>query len=508
MRRAVLCGLILCSSSAFAATHRVALLVGNNAGSAELRPLHYAEADAGKMARVLAEVGGMGADDLFLLQGQSRAAVEHALDLARVRVDGWHHNPTDRVLLIFYFSGHSDGQALELGRERISFEDLRQLLSATHADVRVAVVDSCRSGAMLASKGGVAGPSYDIRLSDDLASTGQVLLASSAADEVALESVELGGSVFTHYFASGLRGAADTSGDGRVTLTEAYQYAYQHTLANTSVTSFGAQHPSFDYRLSGQGELVLADLSTETASLELPPDFTQAVVNDLRRDQVVAELSEGAGRKLAVDAGEYAVRASRDGHAYLARVFVGDGEHRSVSWDELHPLGDMEGSTKGPELSAAWEPPDPPLTLGFFGGTLPGVAVGPLIAGNLVLAGRDGLGPRLSVSFGSGSGSTDRVSYTENSVRGLFGWTFGLHLDRFLLYAGPALGGGVGWQTSGGQTGLGDLAAVAGAAVAFNRRFSLALEGQLGAELLRENGAITAAFEPALWLGVRVALGE
>ena len=218
----------------------------------------------------------------------------------------------------------------------------------------------------------------------------------------------------------------------------------------------------------------------------------------------MAELAAGAGRKLAVDAGEYAVRASRDGHAYLARVVVGEGEHRVVSWNNLHLFDDVNGQAKGAELAASYEPPDPPVTVALFGGALPGVAVGALAAGEAVVAGQDGLGPRLSISVGSSQGS----GFSENGLRALLGWTFGLHLDRFVLFGGPALGAGVAWQTTGGQTGLGDLAAVGGAAYALNRRFSIALEGQLGAELLRENGNVAANFLPALWLGLRVGLGE
>jgi len=46
----------------------------------------------------------------------------------------------------------------------------------------------------------------------------------------------------------GLRGAADASGDGRVTLGESYQFAFQETLAQTTTTQGGAQHPAYDIR--------------------------------------------------------------------------------------------------------------------------------------------------------------------------------------------------------------------------------------------------------------------
>ena len=53
-------------------TQRLALVVGNNLG-ADLAPLHYAEEDAAKMARVLTELGGVAPADLTLLRGGNAA---------------------------------------------------------------------------------------------------------------------------------------------------------------------------------------------------------------------------------------------------------------------------------------------------------------------------------------------------------------------------------------------------------------------------------------------------
>ncbi|MHB8419466.1 MAG: caspase family protein [Myxococcales bacterium] len=501
--------ILLCPLAARAATHRVAVVVGNNAGAAE-RPLRYAEADAGRVARVLAEVGQVGEDDLFLLQGQPLRSLIHALDLARERVAHWHENPADRVLLLFYFSGHSDGEALELRGDRLTFSQLRQLLLATQADVRVAIVDSCRSGALLAAKGASPGPSFTIHLSDDLATSGQVLLASSAADEVALESATLGGSIFTHHLVTGLRGAADSSRDGRVTLAEVYQYAYQHTLSSTAETSFGAQHPVFDYRLSGQGELVLSEPFSHpgagSATLELPAGFTSAVVQDVRRDQVLAELAEGAGSRLAVEPGDYAVRVDRGGEARLGRITVAAGEDAKLGWDDLSPLEGTLAQAKG-EIGASIAPSPPPLTLALAGGVTSGVAagLGPVAAVALDLAQGDGLGWHLEPTVSSGSGP----GFSESAVRLLVGYRFGLHLSTFVLFAGVAAGGGIVWQAgpAGGSSAAGDLAVDAGAEWWLSRRVALVLSGQLAAEAVALDGSLAIVPLPAGWLGVRVGLG-
>jgi hypothetical protein len=47
---------------------------------------------------------------------------------------------------------------------------------------------------------------------------GHAFLTSSAASEVAQESDRIRASYFTYYLVSGLRGAADVTGEGKVTL--------------------------------------------------------------------------------------------------------------------------------------------------------------------------------------------------------------------------------------------------------------------------------------------------
>src|SRR5207245_7416203 len=90
---------------------------------------------------------------------------------------------------------------------------------------------------------------------------GLVLIASSAADEESQESDEISGSFFTHYLASGLLGDADASGDGKVTLAEAYAYAYGRTVGSTAETRAGAQHPVYLHDLGGAGDVVPTELA-------------------------------------------------------------------------------------------------------------------------------------------------------------------------------------------------------------------------------------------------------
>ncbi len=340
--------LCLAPAVAFAETRRVAVVVGNNAGSAEQQPLRYAESDAGKMARVLAELGDVSADDVLLLQGRRLAEVERALADATERIAAFHKSPDVRTVVVFFFSGHSDGEALELGREKLTYARLKALLTATGAEVRLAIIDACRSGGGLLQKGGKAVDPFTIKLNDQLNASGEAFITSSAADEAALESSEVMGSYFTHHLISGLRGAADTSGDRLVTLAEAYQYAYDRTVTTTSVLPVGAQHPSYDFKLSGQGELVLSSLVKPSAVLVLPEGSDRSLVSDVNRDQVLVEVPANGVRDVALAPGQYAVRVFKGAQAYGTRLTLTDGVRRVVAWPELTVLAaNVVIATKG-----------------------------------------------------------------------------------------------------------------------------------------------------------------
>jgi hypothetical protein len=424
----------LVAASAHADTRRLAVVVGNNAGAGEQAPLHFAETDAGKVARVLTELGGVDPADLFLLQGRDRTTLESTLRLARERVAAWHRRPGTRVVLVFYFSGHSDGEALEIGRERLTFGDLRRWLGSTGAEVRLAVVDSCKSGALLAQKGGAPGTGFQIRLTDDLSSAGEALLTSSAADEAALESRDIGGSFFTNHLVSGLRGAADSSGDGMVTLTEAYQYAYDHTIATTSATIAGPQHPAYDYQLSGQGELVLTELERPSALLEMPKGFERLLVVDLARDQVIAELATDARPRLAVPPGRYAVRAWRGGQGFAGDVTVKVGETRYVGWNELTAMTGSNTRAKGdasaPATVATSTPPSQPSTG-------PSTTQQILNGGQMVLNHANPMidRARRSFSFGPEVGGGMVVAPSPQSADGVFSFGLTLHLYEQQIFS-------------------------------------------------------------------------
>src|SRR5208283_4450521 len=154
---------------------------------------------------------------------------------------------------------------------------------------------------------GQARPAFLFDASSDM--TGHAYLTSASAEEAAQESDRIGSSFFTHYLVSGLRGAADTKGDGTVTLNEAYTYAFQETLASTEKTEYGPQHPAYDINLSGSGDLVLTDLRSSSAILRVGEDVAGRLYLRDEAGNLAVELNKAGGQKteLGLEPGVYSV---------------------------------------------------------------------------------------------------------------------------------------------------------------------------------------------------------
>jgi hypothetical protein len=350
---------VLLAPGAEAATRRAALIIGHNSGNGGRAPLRFAELDARKLAQTLLELGGVAKEDLRLETGTTLGEIRAALADLDGRLRRWRREgPADRQVLLVFFSGHSDGRALELGPERLPFAELLRWIRATGADVRITILDTCKSGSLLASKGGTPGAPFALGFSDELSARGEAILTSTAADEVALESDAIRGSFFTHSLVSGLRGAADGNGDGQVTLHEAYQYAAGATLSATSSSTYGPQHAGFDLRMTGHDDVVLTQPSPRTSRLELPAGFDRVFVVRVGVDQVLAEVgAQASARTLALRPGVYGLRAWRGRRLYSGEVTVAAGERRAVSAAELTvrpaPFSQPPGQPEGPWLLPA-----------------------------------------------------------------------------------------------------------------------------------------------------------
>ncbi|MBV8759184.1 MAG: caspase family protein [Deltaproteobacteria bacterium] len=337
--RSIVCTLIVLASVASAAPsqplRRYALVIGSNSGAGEREQLRYAGHDAASFADVLQQLGGVSKPDLAMLSEPDRDAVDHAFDALGQRVRD-ERKPGQRVELVVYYSGHADETGLLLGGGRYDYAKLRERIRAVPADVRIAIVDSCASGSFTRIKGGTKMPPFLRDSSNQV--EGFAFLSSSSADEDAQESDKIGASFFTYFFVAALRGAADRNHDGRITLSEAYQFSYEMTLGRTQNTLHGPQHPAYDMHLSGTGDVVITDLRSTESSLVLPASLHGHLVVLDGSGRVAVELTKEAGDPLvlALPNDTYSVHVTNRSGELVAKIALDHDGRIELQSDALH----------------------------------------------------------------------------------------------------------------------------------------------------------------------------
>ncbi len=340
---------------------RMGVFVGNDEGRSGQERLLFATADAAKMRDLFVGAGGVAPEDALLLLDRPRRDVELALSeaSAKLRAASDEGRPTS---LVFYYSGHGDEAGLRLGSTTLTHEVLRERLEASGADLRVAFLDACQSGGAIREKGGARGPAHAFAV-EAASARGTAILTSSAASEFSQESQELGGGFFTHYLHAALLGAADRDGDDVVTLNETYAWVHGETAFHTRTTP-GTQTPSFDFDLSGAGEVALTRLARAEATLVFAGDLdgTYAVWDATRR-RYVAEVRGGAPTALHLPAGAYHVHHRMPGWVDEAAYALGRGDSVTVSETDFLSLAWEDTTARGDLSRQARKAMTPRLTL-------------------------------------------------------------------------------------------------------------------------------------------------
>jgi hypothetical protein len=326
--------------------NRYVVAVSANYGGQGRPVLRYAESDAKSFAKVLGEMGGVQAGNVILVKEPGVAALQKQLDGLDAKI-AQGKNAAGRNEVLFYYSGHADEKGLRLGNEVYAWKELRKRIDAMKADVKIAVIDACGSGAITRLKGGVAVPAFMVDQSSDM--KGYAFITSSTQDESSQESDKLRGSFFTHSLVSGLRGAGDLSGDGKVTLSEAYQFAFNETLQRTEKTMGGAQHPSRDMNLAGTGDVVMTDLRSTSAGLELDEDVDGRLFIRDEKGELVAELYKKAGRAMSLGfpAGKYTVRLERPAEFSEAVVTLQNNRREKLSHKQFAAVSAEKTTLRG-----------------------------------------------------------------------------------------------------------------------------------------------------------------
>jgi len=289
--------------TAAAAPLKLAVVYGHNGGTGPRAPLRYAEADAQRVAQTLVEVGGVRPEDLTLITGKPPSALFAALEAVKARVAA-----SKQTVLYVYLSAHADGrEGLLPGGERLPWAKLKEAVADTGATVRVTIVDACEA-AGLVEAGATATAPFRIEAEDALTVKGEAFITSSALNEPSLEAGAFQGSVFTQHLVAGLRGAADASHDGKVSLAEAYRYAYERTQQGES-----GQHPGLAVQLKGYGELTVSTLGPKGPGLLLPRGASTVSLRDADSGDRVLSVRDPLAEKLRLSPGRFVVDVERDG---------------------------------------------------------------------------------------------------------------------------------------------------------------------------------------------------
>jgi Caspase domain len=452
---------------------RFAVIAGNDVGAPGRPKLWFAESDADRFQKALRELGDFPEYRILTVKGGSANAFREALAETEKRIAGA-RLAGERPLLVVYFSGHAGAGGLEFGAERLSYGELKTLVVGSGADAKILIVDACEAGALTQVKGARAEPAVTFALPfDDV--HGTAFIASTAVGEAAQESAALGGSFFTHHLEVGLRGAADADGDGQVTLAEAFRYTAAQTVSSTAATVAGPQHPTYDFRMSGRGDVVLADLRRGEAHLKLPPDPGSLYILKGPTGILAEVPATTATLSLALPAGHYAVeRRSKDGRA-RGEIDLTGGEDRLLP--TLAPTRYELARSKGGPLPTEWF-----AGFGVASSGMPSFGIAPAFRGGF----RREIG-QLALRFHGDYASKDvvegRFHYGYSSVGGGTALLTPVVGSKHLLEAGVDLGYGYASQTlrDGRHFSAHDftagLAVVASAPVG---RMRLAFDGMLG----------------------------
>lgn len=342
----LLCAAALVAQSSEGAVERYALYVASNKGGQGRETLRYAGSDAQTLADTMVEIGGVKKQNSFILVDSSRDEIDGALDNITSIIERNAKN-AKRTEFLFYYSGHSDEDALLLGDESYNYSELKAAITAVPSDVHVVMLDSCFSGNFIRAKGGSREKSF---LVDDSAIVqGHAYFSSSSESEASQESDSIGASYFTHSIVTGLRGAADTSGDDKVSLNELYYYAFNDTLSQTETSQIGAQHPSYNITMVGSGDLILTDISVADSVLAIPADASgQFLVRNLE-GKLVSEINKVSGNamSIALPVGMYQVTVISGASTSQTTVQLNRGQTTMLSVAGMRQIQQTTGVARG-----------------------------------------------------------------------------------------------------------------------------------------------------------------
>jgi hypothetical protein len=238
--------------------------------------------DAEEFARVLKdkEIGAF--DDVKVL-------LNHPDSTAREAIDEFFDQKKQDDLLLLYFSGHGvrdEVGALYLAAKNttrarlrstaIRSDFIREAMDQSRSKRIILILDCCNSGAFAQGTKAITGGNVGTASAFEGTGYGRIVLTASDSTQFAWEGDKVIGetqnSLFTHFLIQGMDGEADHDGDGRITVDELFDYAYEQIVTRTPKQTPG----KWSYKQ--QGEIVLRQ-STRMENIKpvsLPDELMEA----------------------------------------------------------------------------------------------------------------------------------------------------------------------------------------------------------------------------------------
>jgi hypothetical protein len=308
---------------------KYALIIGNTEYTdPRLAQLTAPGKDAEDFARVLKDQNICAFDEVKILLNQPSSSVIEA-------VDEFFDQKKHDDLLVLYFSGH--GIKDELGALFLAFKNtirsrlrstaiksdyIREAMDQSRSRRQVVFLDCCNSGAFpqgtKAEVGGLMGMTMAFQ------GYGRYVLTASDATQYAWEGDKIIGetdnSLFTHFLVKGLEGDADSDGDGKITVDELYDYAYEEISKVTP-----KQTPTKGTSKQ-EGEIVLRQMTRieDVKPVPLPAPLVDSMEN------LLADIRLGAVQQLTKLLNGKNLGLARSARAALERI-VEEDDSRMVS---------------------------------------------------------------------------------------------------------------------------------------------------------------------------------
>lgn len=248
--------------------NRHALIIGiNDYADAKIPDLKFAEADAQLLYDTLthAQIGGFKKDNVTLLTGKQATTRDVRKALSALRGVG------EDDLVIVFFSGHGAKQRGEtcwvtqdaeidfLADTALTNDQLKKYLDAIPSKRLVTFIDACYAADTVINQKAVV----DVGdVAKSFSGAGRVTIASAGGGQESIEAADLKQGIFTYYLVQGLKGAADSNGDGVQTLDEVWAHL-NGSVAQEARKRQGIQVPTKHSLAETQSDKFLLTIDAE-----------------------------------------------------------------------------------------------------------------------------------------------------------------------------------------------------------------------------------------------------